>query len=182
MGIREGSEEIDGSGTSGNPTPVCSPPSTPNSNPVIAFTMPVNGSALPKASNSSGTDAGLSGGSSTGNLSAGGSPKVNAMRQTSLVQFTDALYNTEMESGSRLRSGGLERATTATVSTSSRSPVTKTRVRVVKSQTNDPVVAAWQVSPRQSVKNRQLFRQRSSESEKPPPVPVVTRSSETTDL
>lgn len=183
--IRESSEEVDGASTSMNHTPVCSPPSTPSdTNPVISFSFPVNGGTPQKVTNSGSDTGGLSGGSSTGNLSGTGnlsassSPKVNALRQTSLVQFTDALYNTEKEAGSRVRAGG----GAATLGSAARSPVTKTRVRVVKSQTNDPVVAAWQVSPRQSIKNKELTRQRSTEAEKPPPVPVVLRSSELTDL
>lgn len=175
MAGREGSEELDGSVLSGNPTPISSPPLSPSgTNPAIAFSVPVNGTPSCRTPGG-GADTSMSAGS------AAGSPKV--MKQTSLVQFTDALYNSEMEAGSRLRTGGLERATaTVTVSGIARSPVTKTRVRVVKSETNDPVVAAWQVSPRQSIKNRELVRQRSSELDKPSPVPVVFRSSELTDL
>jgi len=189
-GIREGSEEVDGSGNiSGNPTPISSPPSTPSSNPTISFNLPVNGSGPHRTTGTPATPGGgaeaatLSAGSSTANLSAGSSPKVSSMRQTSLVQFTDALYNTEMETGSRLRTGGLDRVgTSGAVGVASRSPVTKTRVRVVRNQSNDPIVAAWQVSPRQSIKNRELCRQRSTEADKPPPLPLVLRSSEVTDL
>ena len=184
-GIREGSEEdVDGSGnTSENPTPISSPPSTP-SNPTISFNLPVNGNdphripGAPAAVGGGAEAAALSG--STGNLSGSSSPRV---KQTSLVQFTDALYNTEMETGSRLRTGGLDRAVSSGgIIAASRSPVTKTRVRVVRNQSNDPIVAAWQVSPRQSIKSRELSRQRSSEADKPPPVPIVLRSSEVTDL
>ena len=74
--------------------------------------------------------------------------------KSSLAQFTDALYSSELEdsvSGSVLRPKHLaERSLSMSGDhASGRSPVSKTRLRVVKSKPSDPVVAAWQNSPRE---------------------------------
>ena len=75
-------------------------------------------------------------------------------QKTSLAQFTDALYTSELEdsgTGAVLRPkhlAGRSLSMTGEHSTG-RSPVTKTRLRVVKSKPSDPVVAAWQNSPRE---------------------------------
>lgn len=85
-------------------------------------------------------------------------PEYSKGKQTSLAQFTDALYSSEMEGGGALRPKTLAEMTVPpglNVNTN-RSPVTKTRLRVVKSQASDPVVAAWQQSsPRLMVKLRE---------------------------
>lgn len=92
-----------------------------------------------------------------------------ASKQTSLAQFTDALYSSELHVGGVPRplkglGGDLSPGLT------SRSPVTKTRLRVVKSEVSDPVVAAWQQSsPRQLVRSRELKLDRHvGPAEKPP--------------
>ena len=81
--------------------------------------------------------------------------------RSSLATFTDALYSSELEdSSSSLRSKLLaERSASVTGSSSSvgRSPVIKTRLRVVKSKASDPVVAAWQNSPRQQSRHTELL-------------------------
>lgn len=74
-------------------------------------------------------------------------------KKSSLAQFTDALYSSEFEDsipGGVLRPKQLaERSLSMTTDNATgRSPVTKTRLRVVKSKPSDPVVAAWQNSPR----------------------------------
>ena len=74
--------------------------------------------------------------------------------KSSLAQFTDALYSSELEDstpGSVLRPKHLaERSLSMSGDhASGRSPVTKTRLRVVKSKPTDPVVAAWQNSPKE---------------------------------
>lgn len=90
-------------------------------------------------------------------------------RQTSLAQFTDALYSSELH-----ERGGLRPLKALAGETSlglvSRSPVVKTRLRVVKSETSDPVVAAWQQSsPRQLGRTRELrLDRRVEQAEKPP--------------
>ena len=76
-----------------------------------------------------------------------------AGKKSSLAQFTDALYSSEREestSGGVLRPKQLaERSFSVSGDHgASRSPVVKTRLRVVKSKPSDPVVAAWQNSPR----------------------------------
>lgn len=78
-----------------------------------------------------------------------------AGRKSSLAQFTDALYSSELEdSGSMLRPKQLAERTRSISGdhVTGRSPVIKTRLRVVKSKPSDPVVAAWQNSPRQQVR------------------------------
>lgn len=90
-------------------------------------------------------------------------------KQTSLAQFTDALYSNEHHVGGGLRPLKVV-AGDSSPGLTSRSPVTKTRLRVVKSETSDPVVAAWQQSsPRQISRNRELRLDRRVEpAEKPP--------------
>ncbi len=139
---REGGiQEVDGGGredvtcTSDDTTPVNSPNNTP-----VKQKMPARTGVL-----SSGSMEGV---------------KQAASRQTSLAQFTDALYISEMEEGRSLRPKALvERATVNVSTTTSRSPVTKTRLRVVKSHMSDPVVAPWQSSPRQPLRNRDTRQQ-----------------------
>ena len=98
-----------------------------------------------------------------------------AARQTSLAQFTDALYSSELEDSGGLRPKALAEAQASPVGPS-RSPVTKTRLRVVKSQTSDPVVAAWQQnSPRQVIRHKELRIERNVETEKPPQVTSNTQ-------
>ena len=75
-------------------------------------------------------------------------------KQTSLAQFTDALYSSELEEGRGLRPKTLAEVS-APASEGGKSPVTKTRLRIVKSHAADPVVAAWKTSPRQVVKLRE---------------------------
>ena len=75
-------------------------------------------------------------------------------QKTSLAQFTDALYSSEMEEeGVSNRSKLLYARTTSSPGSSplpaGRSPVIKTRLRVTKSKASDPVIAAWQHSPQQ---------------------------------
>lgn len=85
--------------------------------------------------------------------------------RSSLATFTDALYSSELEdsnSTSSLRSKLLAERSPSVVSTGStsgvgRSPVIKTRLRVVKSKASDPVVAAWQNSPRQQSRHTELL-------------------------
>ena len=80
-----------------------------------------------------------------------------AGKKSSLAQFTDALYSSEREESS---SGGVLRPkqlAERSLSVSGdhgagRSPVVKTRLRVVKSKPSDPVVAAWQNSPREQTR------------------------------
>ena len=65
------------------------------------------------------------------------------VRMTSLAQFTDALYSSEMEGGSSPR----PRANTDRCNSPvGRSPVTKTRLRVTRKESTDPVKIAlrWQ--------------------------------------
>lgn len=85
----------------------------------------------------------------------------SAIKQTSLAQFTDALYSSELEDGRGLRPKTLADVLTP-AGEGGKSPVTKTRLRVVKSHAadHDPVVAAWQTSPRQVVKMREPRRER----------------------
>ena len=107
--------------------------------------------------------------------------KLSAVKQTSLAQFTDALYSSEIEDGA-IRPRALVEMSTSSVSTgSNRSPVTKTRLRVVKSQTSDPVIAAWQSSPRQAIRHSQkeLHKQRSIEE---PNAPALSSASQLTEL
>ena len=76
-------------------------------------------------------------------------------KKSSLAQFTDALYSSEFEDSvttSVLRPKQLAERSVSVGgdhSTTGRSPVTKTRLRVVKSKPSDPVVAAWQNSPKE---------------------------------
>lgn len=86
-------------------------------------------------------------------------------RQTSLAQFTDALYSSEMGEGGGLRPKTLvDMSVPPGLNIASRSPVTKTRLRVVKSAAADPVVAAWQQSsPRPVVKLRELHLEKNIE-------------------
>lgn len=180
VGEREGSEEVDAGGISRDLTPISSPPSTPsNPNPFsLSKSLPPNGS--PSYKTNMGRENTASTATSSSSTASSSSSKPDPSRQTSLAQFTDALYNSELEVGGGMRPSGLmDRGAVALVSGPNRSPVTKTRLRVVKSQTNDPVVAAWQPSPRQPVKNRELHRQRSIESEK---LPILATSTELTDL
>lgn len=83
----------------------------------------------------------------------------SASKQTSLAQFTDALYSSELEEGRTLRPKTLAEVS-APAGEGGKSPVTKTRLRVVKSHAADPVVAAWQTSPRQVVKLREPRREK----------------------
>lgn len=104
-------------------------------------------------------------------------------KQTSLAQFTDALYSSELQVGGGLRPGPLKNLGAGEASPkgmATRSPVTKTRLRVVKTQTADPVVAAWQQSsPRQVSRSREMRVDRQVEpAEKPP----LTTDSQLTDL
>lgn len=80
-----------------------------------------------------------------------------ASHKSSLAQFTDALYSSEREestTGSVLRPKQLtERSLSISGDHGAgRSPVIKTRLRVVKSKPSDPVVAAWQNSPREQTR------------------------------
>lgn len=80
-----------------------------------------------------------------------------AGKKSSLAQFTDALYSSEREestSGGVLRPKQLaERSFSVSGDHGAgRSPVVKTRLRVVKSKPSDPVVAAWQNSPREQTR------------------------------
>ena len=82
-------------------------------------------------------------------------PSKSTGKQTSLAQFTDALYSSEGV-GSRPKTVAEMTVPPGLTVGTSRSPVTKTRLRVVKSQAADPVVAAWQQSsPRPVVKLRE---------------------------
>ena len=80
-----------------------------------------------------------------------------AGKKSSLAQFTDALYSSEREdsiTGSIVRPKQLaERSFSISGDhAAGRSPVIKTRLRVVKSKPSDPVVAAWQNSPREQTR------------------------------
>lgn len=92
-------------------------------------------------------------------------------QKTTLAQFTDALYSSEMEEGRNLRPKHLYERTTSTQSDSplprGRSPVIKTRLRVVKSKASDPVIAAWQHSPQQQPRHpeEKILLQKDSEPE-----------------
>jgi hypothetical protein len=94
----------------------------------------------------------------------GGEAGKGSSKQTSLAQFTDALYSSEMVGGGGLRPKTLAEMTVPSGlnAGSSRSPVTKTRLRVVKSQAADPVVAAWQQSSRPVVKLRETQTDKNS--------------------
>lgn len=115
-----------------------------------------------------------------------GTKMAPVIKQTSLAQFTDALYNSEKEDGV-LRPKALLEMTTSDSgvgTASARSPVIKTRLRVVKSQTSDPVVAAWQQSS-----PRSLARQHNKEQQQVTPAErhrdpeiTVTTASELTQL
>ena len=80
-----------------------------------------------------------------------------AGKKSSLAQFTDALYSMRSEREESTSSGGVLRPkqlAERSLSVSGdhgagRSPVVKTRLRVVKSKPSDPVVAAWQNSLRE---------------------------------
>ena len=77
-----------------------------------------------------------------------------AGKKSSSAQFTDALYSSEREestSGGVLRPKQLaERSFSVSGDHGAgRSPVVKTRLRVVKSKPSDPVVVAWLNSPRE---------------------------------
>lgn len=167
---REGEEAVDGGGVftlDDAATPVNSPQSTPTKQQPKHQLKPL------KQSQNGGISSQLSIGSDSSNkqlhggipvplsptsLAHGGlsmEPSKSTGKQTSLAQFTDALYSSE--------GGGLRPKTLAEMTVppglnvgASRSPVTKTRLRVVKSQAADPVVAAWQQSsPRPVVKLRE---------------------------
>ena len=70
-------------------------------------------------------------------------------RMTSLAQFTDALYSSEQQEGG-LRPMTMERSMSIPSdpsSISSRSPVTKTRLRVTRTESTDPVQMALRWHP-----------------------------------
>lgn len=130
-------------------TPVNSPQGTPTKNQ-IKKPQPANGT--------------------TSSQLRGVATSMPGSRQTSLAQFTDALYSSEMEGSGGLRPKALIEASASPVG-ATRSPVTKTRLRVVKSQTSDPVVAAWQQnSPRQVIRHKELHLDKTIEQEIAPPV------------
>ena len=54
--------------------------------------------------------------------------------------------------------------TEAAAGVATRSPVTKTRLRVVKSETSDPVVAAWQQSSPRQLTRREVRVEKHLES------------------
>ncbi len=75
-----------------------------------------------------------------------------------------------MEESGELRPKALVEASASPIG-ANRSPVTKTRLWVVKSHTTDPVVAAWQQnSPRQVIRHKELHLERSLEADKPPAI------------
>lgn len=83
-----------------------------------------------------------------------GKPPPHPSRVKSLAQFTDDLYRSEHGSPGRLRPKQLMEqrslstpAVTGSVSPTARSPVTKTRLRVVRGEASDPVLAPWQRTP-----------------------------------
>ena len=87
-----------------------------------------------------------------------GAVAATSPKQTSLAQFTDALYNYSEGGGLRVVKAV---SSEGSPGQASRSPVTKTRLRVVKSEHTDPVVAAWQQnSPRQQLRTRELKLER----------------------
>lgn len=89
-----------------------------------------------------------------GGAGGAGEGSKQAGKQTSLAKFTDALYTSEMVDGGSLRPKALAEVSSHSSPGPTRSPVTKTRLRVVKSHTSDPVVAAWQQSsPRQLLRH-----------------------------
>ena len=70
----------------------------------------------------------------------------SSIRVTSLAQFTDALYSSEIEDGSSLRTRANIDRSYSTGAAVGRSPVTKTRLRVTRTESTDPVKIAlrWQ--------------------------------------
>ena len=137
---KEGTEEIDGAG----PFIQKSSDSTPVNSPLKISPPKQQDPQL------------LNGGSAAHIRSAPESPRQPS--KTSLAQFTDALYSSEMEKGGGLRPKALaEISSTSQVGVGpSRSPVTKTRLRVVMGEKGDPVVAPWQSSPRQLIRHKEL--------------------------
>ena len=175
-----GSGEVNASCISNDPTPVSSPPTTSFTNSPNFPAQPPNGNIPHKISIGSEGIPGASFSKQTSVSEGTQGASFSKQTSTSLAQFTDALYNSELDVGRGTRPNAMvDRAATAFLSGANRSPVTKTRLRVVKSQTNDPVVAAWQASPRQPAKGKEWHRQRSTESEK---LPLVVSSTELTDL
>ena len=102
-------------------------------------------------------------------------------QKTTLAEFTDALYSSEMEEeGGSSRTKLLYGRTTSSPRNSplpaGRSPVIKTRLRVTKSKASDPVVAAWQHSPQQQPKtlDEKILLQKET-------IPLILRSSASVD-
>lgn len=159
-----GQEEEEEGGALSQPSDDATPVNSPHSTPTKIQQQPQRNHTL--------------NGSLSLQPSPGGDASKPAFKQTSLAQFTDALYSSEMEEGPGLRPRTLADSPGLSMGTG-RSPVTKTRLRVVKSEASaDPVVAAWQQgSPRTVVKFRE------SRTERSPPAPPSTASdSQLTEL
>lgn len=78
-------------------------------------------------------------------------------RMSSLAQFTDALYSSEIEEGDSPRLRLMERSKSIPGTPSGRSPVTKTRLRVTRTDSTDPVqMFRWQNSPSMSGRHSPL--------------------------
>lgn len=161
-----GMEEVDGGVAQDDATPVNSPHSTPTKqqlkpqkqssrNGSISSQLSMGGEPISHGS----MPVPLSPTSlAHGSISMSFGGEAGKGKQTSLAQFTDALYSSEMEGGVLLRPKTLAEMTVPPGLNigANRSPVTKTRLRVVKSEAADPVVAAWQQSsPRLLVKLRE---------------------------
>ncbi len=77
-----------------------------------------------------------------------------SQQKTTLAEFTDALYLSQREEeGTNLQSIKHHLSPSNSPLPPGRSPVIKTRLKVTKSKGSDPVIAAWQHSPQQSVKS-----------------------------
>ena len=174
--VMEEEEEVDGGGTlSDDTTPMNSPHSTPTK-VQQAQKQPRNNGTLYVSSFSSP-------GSMTATGGAAEDASKPAAKQTSLAQFTDALYSSELEGGSMLRPKALVEMASVPPGLSSaggvsRSPVTKTRLRVVKSEMSDPVVAAWQ----QSSTSKPIIRLGESQQDRNVEVLTMPTDSQLTDL
>ena len=176
--VEEEDEEVDGGATlSDDATPMNSPHSTPTKVQQAQKQSRNNGTLYASNfSSPSSTTAAAAGG-------AGADASKPAAKQTSLAQFTDALYSSELEGGSMLRPKVLAEMASvppglSMVGGASRSPVTKTRLRVVKSEMSDPVVAAWQ----QSSTSKSIIRLRESQPDRNLEVVTMPTDSQLTDL
>lgn len=84
------------------------------------------------------------------------------IRMTSLAQFTDALYSSEMEDGSSPRPRANTDRCSSPGGAVGRSPVTKTRLRVTRKESTDPVKMAlrWQSVPAYQERHSPLITDR----------------------